>query len=190
MNTIIIVVAIIVVVSITNIYLSVDLYFDVIHNLGHIRLKVFGISVLSFDITIVGKYVTFSAKSDKVHRIKIDLYDKSFIFFEILFKKLKDKIVLRKFNIDGTFALSDVMAVSIFSGLLNIFTNYFCKLMQVRHSDADVSGNIQCGFRHRQIDFDMSLSITITIFDILTALLGTIYAFWRLGNEIKKQKAR
>lgn len=190
MNTTIIIVAITIIIFIINIYISCDIKYDVIHNFGHITLKLFGIKIISFDITIVGKYVTFSAKSKKVHRIKIDLYDKSFIFFEILFRKIKNKIVLRQLKLKSNIVSEDIMFVSIFAGIINIFTNFYFKLMQLRHSDADISCNIFAGYRHRQIDVNMEFALTISLFDIVTALLGTIYNFWRLGNEIKKRKAK
>ncbi len=173
---------------ILDIYIRVKVEYQVDQNLGHIRLYLFGIRVISFDFTLVLKHFKYSSKPKNVIRIKIDPTAKSVIFAKILFSNIRKKTVLRICRVDAVIHSRDIMLGSVLGGLSNVILAPYMTTLKSRHIDADIFGQVDVSYSEDNIKFAGDLAINITLFDIIVGLINTIYAFWRWGNEIKKRQ--
>lgn len=174
MNTLLIVVAVVVVVVTVSLNIGITIKYDLLKNLGEIKLSVFKIIVFKSEISLIAGYFNLIKKNKKVVQIKINLDKDSMKFVNDISNNFKQKIYLTKLDFSALICSKSPKTISELAGALYLITGVIgCKIKDSNNETA-VSNNIKVGYLEEQFKLELSVAVLICLFDIIWTVVKSI----------------
>ena len=145
---------------------KVRLFFDVKNNAGYIELKLAGIKIFSYKISIVSQCLKLTKKSGKNKYLPLELNDEKFEdytnFQNILFRKT----YFKRFGILFNFGLSsNAAATALITEYIDIISKIFYAVFKTKKSETNLSLKINPVFNDDVIKFGFKAKISLSIYD-------------------------
>ena len=165
-------------VLVIPIFAKVHLTYDIINNLGSFSIYIFFVKIFAFRIRIKGKNLMLISYDDE-KEIETKMSEKKVRFFKQLNVQIKQKMVIRKINLNARVGVNDAAlsayCCGVFYAIVGIIFGYiknFKKSARLRmQCEPDYNGT--CAV------FAFYFSFAITIFDVLYALIVSLIIFKR-----------
>ena len=167
-----------------TLFISVNVNYDVFNNNGKIKVFIFKIiPVFISEFSVVGEYLNFSKWKNKSLKIKLDINDKQVQFFKQVSNNLLKKITPISLNLNALFSLENPVVSCLLSETINVAISVLFAYALAKNSDIKLSKNIQTGFRHTNINFNIYFSALFSLFDYAWAYLKAYKALKRSAHE-------
>ena len=172
MRTVLIVVVILILIVMSTIHLSARLDYDLLENVGMIKIKLFNIiPIFVSRITVAGEYLNFNKRKGKVIKIKIDLNDYEIQFFNDVGNFLKKKITLLKLHTSFLVCFENPCVSTTIGSMLNVFVSILFAQILTYTTDVDLHKYVATGFRQLELKTTINTTILFSIYDFAWALL-------------------
>lgn len=182
-----IIAAILIILITLTLTVSVELNFNVLKNIGVLKIKVFKIiTIFNSRVSVVDEYLNFSNKKSKIVKIKLDVNDKSVQYFNELSNYIKTKILPLKLIFIANICSENSSVSSLASSFLNVVVSFYYLTIANRRPDMLLQREINTGFRHNIVEFNLKFVFVVTLYDLLWSATRSALVL-RRGNE--KQKA-
>ncbi len=155
-----------------TIHLSARLEYDLLENVGMIKIKLFNIiPIFVSRITVAGEYLNFNKRKGKVIKIKIDLNDDEIQFFNDVGNFLKKKITLLKLHTLFLVCFENPCVSTTIGSMLNVFVSILFAQILTYTTDVDLHKYVATGFRQLELKTTINTTILFSIYDFAWALL-------------------
>lgn len=171
MEVILIVLTILIFIITINLFINVSVNYDIVKNLGRIKIKLFFFTILDAEVSLIAGYFNFFRKNKKVIQIKIDLNDKNFKFIEYAGKFFLEKITLTDCYSEITLGLGDPSLSSIACGYVTIINGLIKSYIYNTFDDVKVKNNVNVDFFNYSSEFRLNIQLFITIFDFVWSFI-------------------
>lgn len=175
MKTVLFVVLILIILITFTLDVGVKINYNILKNIGEVKLKLFGIKVFSGEISIIAGYFNFIRKNKKVIQIKVDLSDKNFRFVKDLSDNFKQRIYLKNFSSEFVVCSKSAKNVSVLAGNLNVINGYVSSRLLADNSDTTISSVVLVGYLNEYLWAEITATIYVCIFDVVWAFLKAIW---------------
>ena len=171
METILVISILLIFLITINLFIHINLDYDLIKNIGQVKVKVFGITVIKSNVSLIAGYFNFINRNKKVVQIKIDLNDKNFQFMEDAGKFFIEKITLTKLENEWIMSIYDPAVSSVAGGYLIVINGIIKSLFLQRFPDAKINNRVKVDFFTNDLQFSLDVGLFITVFDFIWAFV-------------------
>lgn len=165
MKTILIIVAICVVILTIGLNISIQIKYDIYKNIGVMKIKLFSVTIIDAQISLIAGYFNILRKNKKVVQLKINFDDKSIKFVRNLSDNLMQKIYLSDFGLDVAISSCSAYEVSVFAGNLVVVSDLLTTWIYAKNSDTNISRNIDVGYLEEKLKLGFNATIYVSLFD-------------------------
>ncbi len=179
-------------ISILIIILTIDLRikvffeYDILKNIGRLKLKLFGITVFSGEFSVVGEYFNLIRGNKKVIQIKINLTNNNLKFLKKIVSFYLQKIYVLAIKSDIYISGSNPFLVTMIAGSAKSFGGVFDTNMLAKHQYTDTKTNVLFAFNDNCFKINIYSHIMLNIFDFLWSIITVLYIRSVNKNERKK----
>ncbi len=171
----------IIIIFFLPIKLEVRLSFNVLNFSGVVGVFLYSKKILHQQFWIKGKKI-ITQNEDGIETKEMDFSSKEIIFIETLTDEIKDKTRLKQMTVLYNIGVGDAFLSSIVAGLVNfVITSFFTNIKNQKPT-ATLSLNDTVSYNREVCQFALTLTLTISLFDIL-------YSFFRSVVLARKKKA-
>lgn len=175
MDTVLIVVACIILVSIIGLLIEVSVMFDVGNNEGKLIVKLFKLPIFNLNLKVEGNILNFSKQKKKKKSFIFEINKKNLTFIKALKKNFAHRLYISSIDID-CFVILDNPAVAclVSSGIMSFLSFVKFKIHKFQQ-DADIATNVLTGFGQSKVVILLDIKLAISIIDFVWACLKTIF---------------
>ena len=175
MNTVLITVACIILVSVIGMLIDVSLRFDVGENQGRLVVKLFKIPFCNLDIKVEGDILNFTKLKKRTKSFGFQLNKKNLSFIKALRKNFAHRLYLSRVDIDCFVILSNPASACLISSAIMSFIAFVKHKIIKFQPDAKIDANVLTGFGDNQVVLLLDLQIAISIIDFVWACAKTLF---------------
>ena len=157
--------------------------YDLFSNIGTVQVKAFGITMFQSKITIIGDYLNFSNDKAKVIKVKLDINDFSFQFFNEFSGYIKNKILPTYFLANVQICLENPFVASMIAGSLKTIVSYMVVRFLATNHDMEAKSVIESGYRHNIITIKMQFAFVVTFYDLLWSVIRSVIVIRRRNEK-------
>lgn len=165
MKTMLIITAISIIILTTSLNVNADVQYDIYANIGKIKIKIYGITIFSGDISFVAGYFNLFRKTKKVLQLKIDFNSDSIRFFKNISDNLKQKIYLTNFETNICLSSKSASNVSVLGGYAIVLGNLLASKISASNSEIVMENNVAIGYTSESFKLGVNISIYVCLFD-------------------------
>lgn len=165
MKTMLIITAISIIILTTSLNVNADVQYDIYTNIGKIKIKIYGITIFSGDISFVAGYFNLFRKTKKVIQLKIDFNSDSIRFFKNISDNLKQKIYLTNFETNICLSSKSASNVSILGGYAIVLGDLLASKISASNSEIVMENNVAIGYTSESFKLGVNMSIYVCLFD-------------------------
>lgn len=160
-----IITAISIIILTTSLNVNADVQYDIYTNIGKIKIKIYGITIFSGDISFVAGYFNLFRKTKKVIQLKIDFNSDSIRFFKNISDNLKQKIYLTNFETNICLSSKSASNVSILGGYAIVLGDLLASKISASNSEIVMENNVAIGYTSESFKLGVNMSIYVCLFD-------------------------
>ena len=180
-----IVISILIIVVMINILINVDVEYDFYKNLGTLKLKIFSITILNFQISLIAGYFNLFRHGKKVIQIKLDLNDENFKFIGDVGEYFTKKIYLLNLKYSLRLYGTNPFHVALASGNLLVLEGILRSIILSKSPFTKVEKNFDIGYVDNIFKIKLGVGVLITIFDFIWAFLRALMKRSVYGKKTK-----
>ena len=159
-----------------SVRIGASVNYNILQNLGHVRLSIFYLPIFSRDISFYGKYLAVNKECKHALQIKIEIDKPSIQFAKDITKVIKSKIYLSAINMEshiGFNSRADITAL-VSGYVVSLFS-----IMQTTILSHDKAVLCNCTVKQNYADNELKLTINavvyFSLYDIIWAIVVGIY---------------
>lgn len=167
--------------------LRVKLYFnyDVLKNIGNIKLKLFGITIFKSQVSLIGEYFNFIKGNKKVIQIKININNKNIEIIKDTFSYYLKKIFFICFYNSFTISSTNPFLCTMVAGSLKSAGGVLDSIVNSKYPNTKFNSNVNVGFIENAFKVELYTHLLINLFDLIWSFIKTIYRRSMLVYEKK-----
>lgn len=175
----------IVIVIISVIRIGASFTYNLLNNIGHIKITIFGIPIFSKDITF---YISPSDLSNKdVLHIKLNFKHNSFRYFKSVVEEIIGKIYLQKIELISYVGLKDnASSTSLITGYNGILFSGMQSYIKSRNLDVKLNFKINTDWFENRLSVLSNFIIYISIYDIIWCIIYALIKRRTYGQRSKQ----
>lgn len=174
MSTLLIIVAVVIVIITVTLNIGLNVKYDLLKNIGNIKISVFGITVFKIDVSLIAGYFNLIRKNKKIIQIKINIDEDSFKFVNDISNNFKQKIYLSKIEFKALVCSKSAKNISELAGLLYVITGVVGSKIKANNSETMIENKINIGYLNEQLKIGIKANVLICLFDIIWAISKAI----------------
>lgn len=174
MSTLLIIVAVVIVIITVTLNIGLNVKYDLLKNIGNIKISVFGITVFKVDVSLIAGYFNLIRKNKKIIQIKINIDKDSFKFVNDISNNFKQKIYLSKIEFEAFVCSKSAKNISELAGLLYVITGVVGSKIKANNSETIIENKINIGYLNEQLKIGIKANVLICLFDIIWAISKAI----------------
>ena len=185
MDTLLIIIAIVLFVSVLGLLIDIRAIYDIGANEGNLIVKLFKIPVFNLKLRVEGNILNFSNKRKK-KPLQFAINKKNLQTVKLLKKNIVNKIYISDLAVDCVIVLDNpAMACIISSSVISSLNFLKLKIINTWPS-ANVTTNVLTGFEGTRVVAMLDLCITLSIIDLIWAIAKTIFDRRRLNGAERR----
>ena len=175
MKTSFVVISAVIVLLALDLRFKVYLTYNILKNIGHIKVKLFNITIFSRDITITVDHLNLTKRNKKVVKIKLDFTDKGIKLFKETMAYYKEKIYFISFDDDIYLSTSNPFATTLIVGILRSIGGGVVSYVTANNPHVKLNHDVYAGFVQNNVYVDINTHFMLNLFDLLWSILKVIY---------------
>jgi len=185
-----IITSVVVVVITINLYMSISFEYNIIKNIGKLKIKVFKIPFFVSEISLIAGYFNFKRKNKKVLQIKFDLADKNFKFLSDVWSYVLKKIFISHIYTDIKFSGKDPSTTAILGGYIMAIEGIVRSIGLSKFPDTEFKNSTNIKFYENRILVGLKSGALISIFDFLWAIIRALIKRSVYGGKKLRRKRK
>lgn len=174
MKTILIITAITVIILTISLNVTAEIQYDIYENIGNIKIKIYGITVFSGEISFVAGYFNLFRKTKKIIQLKVDFNSDNIRFFKNISENLKQKIYLTNLETNICMSSKSASNVSILGGCAIVLGDLIASKISSISSETVTEHNVAIGYTAESFSVGFGASVYVCLFDGVWAFLRAI----------------
>lgn len=174
MSTLLIIVAVVIVVITITLNIGLNVKYDLLKNLGNVKISVFGITIFKVDVSLIAGYFNLIRKNKKTIQIKIKIDKDSFKFVNDISNNFKQKIYLSKIEFGALVCSKSAKNISELAGALYMLSGIVSSKIKASNIETSIDNKINIGYLDEQLKLKIKANILICLFDIIWAIVKAI----------------
>lgn len=185
-TTYMIILLVIIAISIT-LNIKVKINYDITNNVGHIKISLFWLKIINFDIKFYGLFVNLYKRGKKIKTVQIKFDTPSIKFFNSLQKIFFKKIYIKQLEFYSIIGTNNACVDSIIAGGVNAVCGVCVVKLINRYQYLKYSYKSECDYINNNLQFMLCANLSISILDFIWSIFVTLYL---RGVYVKDSRAR
>lgn len=186
MNNAIIFLLIVIMLLSIMLTIKIDITFDLYGNNIQIIIKIWNIKILKIYVSIVGLYIKIN-NSKKLKTLNI-LFDKNQEYLIMQMKKsIFDKLYFDKINVSSEIGVIDSSTSVYVITIINLICHKINLDKKSRLKSCDLYYKNCVNFTHNIVYFKLQIKVLFTLFDLVFAIIMSLY---KKGKYVKERKRK
>ena len=175
----------IIIVVISTIRFGVTFTYNILSNIGHIKITIFGIPIFSKDITF---YISPSNITNKnVLHIKLNFKHNSFEYFKSVVEEIVGKIYLQKIQLISYVGIKEnAYSTSLITGYNSVIYSGMQSYIKSLNLDTNLDFKINTNWLENNLSILANSTIYISIYDIIWCVLYALIKRRTYGQRSKQ----
>lgn len=188
MDLFFIITSVVVIIISFNLHLSVVLNYDIIKNIGKLKIKLFGIPFFVSEISLIAGYFNIVRKNKKVLQIRIDFADKNFKFLSDVSEYFFKKLFISHMITDIDYSGSEACSTAIIGGYIMAIEGIVRSVAFSKMPDTTFKNDTRVNYGENKIVIGLKSGALITIFDFLWAVIRALVKRGLYGKKFRRKR--
>lgn len=161
--------------------------FNVLEMSGAIGVFLYKIKLTHQQIWFENKKI-YTRKYDSIESKELQFSSQEMIFFEMLYKEIKDKTRLKEISVFYNLGLGDAMSSAMVGGYINVILLAFMGVIKNAKPTASLGVYDTISYNREVCQFAVKAIMSISLFDVVYSLLRSVILTKRNINKSNKSQ--